>query len=354
MICHFALTYRWQHGANWLDSMEPYIANLGRSAVAIFFIITGFLFFGRVFAQGQTLRWRVFFISRIFRIYPLYLVVVAIIFLLSFIESGFGLNVSPLQLLKSVIQWLSFSSGPINGNAEAHVKIAHVEWTLRFEWAFYVALPFLAMILHRSVKLFLVIAFCSMVFCVFPTRIELLHLGFGTKYFVLFFAGALVAWLQPIVSNSQAQHWIDGPAVGAFCLTAWLCLILLFESSYGLIQSFILAAIVLPIVCGNSVLGLLSRKGSIALGEISYSIYLCHGLVLYLVFTTSFPAFLNTISFDQALWLLPATAIAVSAVSALTFVLVERPGISLGKSLGKKSVTVGNQTTKLSSAQHNE
>lgn len=46
---------------------------LGQGSVALFFMITGFLFWGRLIKHGRNHDWLAFAISRVFRLYPLYL-----------------------------------------------------------------------------------------------------------------------------------------------------------------------------------------------------------------------------------------------------------------------------------------
>jgi peptidoglycan/LPS O-acetylase OafA/YrhL len=62
------------------------------------------------------------------------------------------------------------------------------------------------------------------------------------------------------------------------------------------------------------------------MGQVSYSIYLLHLLVLALLIPTQWPAWL----------LMPALAGGTLALAAVSFKLVENPGIGLGRALEKK------------------
>jgi peptidoglycan/LPS O-acetylase OafA/YrhL len=78
-------------------------------------------------------------------------------------------------------------------------------------------------------------------------------------------------------------------------------------------------------VLGNSLQGLLEQRGMKVLGEASFSIYLLHGSVIYLLFSV-FSAFDFTTGgvLDYALWL-PLVLGLVSTLSVATYWAVERP-----------------------------
>lgn len=70
---HYVITYYWKLNQVWQRPPENFFQNLGKVGVAIFFMITGFLFFSRIISQDRTINWFSLYKSRIFRIYPLYL-----------------------------------------------------------------------------------------------------------------------------------------------------------------------------------------------------------------------------------------------------------------------------------------
>ena len=47
--------------------------HLGQTSVALFFMITAFLFWGRVLAQGERMDWPAMLFARLYRLYPVYL-----------------------------------------------------------------------------------------------------------------------------------------------------------------------------------------------------------------------------------------------------------------------------------------
>lgn len=79
--------------------------------------------------------------------------------------------------------------------------------------------------------------------------------------------------------------------------------------------------------------GLLNLRSIKILGEISYSIYLLHGLVLYLAITELSLIKVDKISFAEYLFYLSTLTIFVVFLSTVTFLLVEYPFIKIGKAL---------------------
>jgi hypothetical protein len=54
------------------------MTHLGQMSVALFFMITAFLFWGRVLDRGKTIDRTEFIVSRLYRLYPVYLLMVAL------------------------------------------------------------------------------------------------------------------------------------------------------------------------------------------------------------------------------------------------------------------------------------
>jgi peptidoglycan/LPS O-acetylase OafA/YrhL len=75
--------------------------------------------------------------------------------------------------------------------------------------------------------------------------------------------------------------------------------------------------------------GLLRTRGALVLGESSYSIYLLREILLSLFFVDAAPL-TGAASTQQLPLLLPALAIVLVVVTALTFPFIERPAIRIG------------------------
>jgi peptidoglycan/LPS O-acetylase OafA/YrhL len=76
--------------------------------VALFFMITGFLFWGRVLRAETGLNVEALYTSRLRRIVPMYLVSVAMSLTVVAAMSDFTLQVSPINLMRELRAWSSF------------------------------------------------------------------------------------------------------------------------------------------------------------------------------------------------------------------------------------------------------
>ncbi len=85
------------------------------------------------------------------------------------------------------------------------------------------------------------------------------------------------------------------------------------------------------VTLGNDMFGLFSLKSSQFLGEISYSIYLLHGIVLYLSFKYFFFVNIRNVTLISYLKYMPVLGLAVIILSSLTYVFIEKPGIDFGR-----------------------
>ncbi|MBA6290435.1 hypothetical protein [Colwellia sp. MB3u-4] len=81
--------------------------------------------------------------------------------------------------------------------------------------------------------------------------------------------------------------------------------------------------------------GYLTKSGSKVLGEISYSIYLLHGIALYILFTILPFADLSFFTYEEYIISMPFVACIVVISSTLTFLNVELPSMKYGKKLIK-------------------
>jgi peptidoglycan/LPS O-acetylase OafA/YrhL len=281
----------------------------GEMGVSLFFMITGFLFWGRVLRE-QPLDTEAFFVSRVRRIVPMYLASVALTLLVIAALSGFTLRVTPVELLRELRAWLSFGyihGGDVNGVRDAH-RINAVYWTLAYEWTFYLALPLLAVLARRATP-YAVFAI-AFVFCLqAPVTLN-------------FIAGAVAAILvRRGVLGDRLAGWALSPVpIVALVSVLW------FPTAFGLPQVLLMFIFFIFIVGGNSLFGLLASRPARLLGTISYSIYLVHCVVLYVVvlLANGF-APIATLALPEY-WLVAALAALLAVLlSALTYRLVEYP-----------------------------
>lgn len=92
----------------------------------------------------------------------------------------------------------------------------------------------------------------------------------------------------------------------------------------------------LAVIGGLSFYGTLKSSAARWLGDISYGIYLIHGLMLWIILSTlkNYKTIteLNSLIF---LAILPALGLLVMILASISYVYLEKPAIKIGRSLPK-------------------
>lgn len=325
LIHHFAVTWYWKSSGLWTRPPESYFQNLGKVSVAIFFMITGFLFIAKILRRDAVtgIDWYRLYQSRLLRIYPLYLLALAIILLVVVIESGFTLHTDSATLIKQIAKWLLFYGGSINGFAETRTVIAGVEWTLKYEWLFYLSLPLLAWIIGHGTVASVLVLLAAVLLFIFPVT----ALNIKSSHFILFAIGGLAACL------SQRGGFFIAVAKSRFgSLLAAIALLLavVYPHTLTLLHIIVFSFFFIPVALGNSLFGLFTSKASVLLGEISYSVYLLHGIALYFLFSMS--GFeIAGFSLSHYMVGLPLVAVLIVLICTLTYLGIEKPCIDYAR-----------------------
>jgi peptidoglycan/LPS O-acetylase OafA/YrhL len=310
---HVMATFFFRTQGIWDAAPAHFYELTGQVGVSLFFMITGFLFWGRVVRGDGKLDAKALYLSRLRRIVPMYLVSVLMLLAVVAVLSGFTLRVGMGDFVRELRAWLSFGflyGGDLNGVKGAH-SIEAVYWTLAYEWAFYLALPFLALFVRPLPFLGLLAAVCF-----FGTRSpEILNFAFG--------AIAAVIVKKRVFGNVLPDGRLT--PIPLACLAA----VFAFPSAYGFAPGALLFVFFLFVVHGNSLFGLLSSGGSKLLGTVSYSLYLVHCIALFVVMHTVNAyvplAVINPVPY----WMLAGLAAVITVlVSAVTYRYVEYPFIA--------------------------
>lgn len=317
-IHHGAVWYFYLRDASWGTPPTRLYHHLGQSAVVFFFMITSFLFYDKVLgADRRPIDWLRLYTSRFLRLTPLYVVVVAAMVLLSLAQAGWQFQSSPWGLVKDVVRWLSFTmlgAPDLNGFKHTSIMVAGVTWSLPYEWLFYFCLPVLALVSRRPVPWG---AWGVVALGVLATR------WWSPSWWILSgFVGGLVAAL--LVRRPWWLALCNRPVAGLIPLA---CVVLLVGGFEGIFEPvpMVLAGLAFAVIAGgNGIFGLLTWPGSRALGEVAYSIYLLHGLLLFVLFKVilSEGSFAGRSVLDH--WLLVgATAPVLILLSQLSFTHIE-------------------------------
>lgn len=274
---HGLITHHFLSTGDWDQPNAPFYIYLGPYCVALFFMITSFLFWTKAIRGRASMPARDLLVGRVLRVGPMYLVVSALVYGTLMSRPGFRFRGTPWESFLALASPLSLGAirwQPIN-EIDPGLLNAQVNWTLRYEWAFYLALPLVA--LMATPRRFVILMLGVFAVCLaFP---ETRYYGRVASSFAL---------------GMMAAHWIQ--SVGwrpAFAggVASVACLVLAIgvpaasaiQSEVGrLLPLLVLAGFFLCVVNGNSMFGALTARGARMLGAVSYSFYLTHGYVLYL------------------------------------------------------------------------
>jgi peptidoglycan/LPS O-acetylase OafA/YrhL len=284
---NFFLNGRW-------EPMDAVFNQMGTYAVTLFFFITGFLFWTKLQRDprpGLARHLR----SRLLRVGPAYWASVAVIVLLVAAVSRGRLQESPVALAKHIGSWVLFTlpgSVNINDVRDTWKFNAGVAWTLRLEWVFYLLIPFCGWFAGRAWRVILFLAALAALHWLAMRAVSVDAIPWVLRdlalqsalYLLLFFSGGIVAaaarpWLKERLTALDFRR----PAFSAAGLAAVAATILFVEQPYGSPRETL--ALFLPfllVALGNDWGGFLASRPALFLGKISYSVYLLHGIVLYL------------------------------------------------------------------------
>lgn len=326
----YMTTGRWGPGPN------PFFNQLGDVGVFLFFIITSYLFWGKAIAASRRIHgpaeYRRYlsslYVSRLFRIAPLYYFVIGTMIVLTLSSTGLHLVVSPIRFAKEIVNWLPLGLGAcvwINGSDTPPVTAGMV-WTLAWEWYFYFGLAALSL-LAFSRTLRLVAPALSLV----AALAAALHWHIASCFFIALFSTGII-FASGIGSGVRLRS-IPEPFGSIVAATLIALAYFGVGGARSGIQLVLIAAFFYLVMNGCDLFGLLKSRAAQRLGTISYSIYLTHGLCLHAVFSIEQIRAFAFASITQYWMVVLLTAVVTTCVSSLTFILVEAPGIRLGRNV---------------------
>ncbi|MBC7751429.1 MAG: acyltransferase [Candidatus Saccharibacteria bacterium] len=272
---HSSLWYFFLHTGKWELPTSNLYRHFGQSSVALFFMITGFLFFSKLInSRTRKIDWLQLFVSRFMRLVPLYLAAMIMLFIIIAIASQGTLSEPPIALIKNCIKWLIFTvpgAPEINRIGQTWQIVAGVTWSLPYEWFFYFSLPLLAIVMGRSVP----------VGAITIALVGLISMLLWPKDLDMFwsFAGGVVA--AYFVRIEKLRQFSSTPMASLLVVGILTLVVLCFERAYMAAPLILLTLAFILIASSTNLFGILTWKPSLFLGEQAYSLYLLHGVVLY-------------------------------------------------------------------------
>ena len=252
-------------------NVKAIVMLIGHLPVALFFMISGFLFYFIAASKKPLIP---FFKGRFLRIYPpaVFSLLLAMAGLVIVNSDNIACSVGVFKYIPTPLDFVSggdvcgFKMGPVNSG---------ILWTLIWEWRLYVFVPILMMLLSYFKNEILVM------FGLFSLVFILWLVGFADEksasYMTLFISGFLTAILskREISKKHQLVMFFSGVVLFAACLVA-------IRHVYNPVVAISLTPIFLSIASGFSVFGLLTNSKFQLLGVTSFSVYLNHGVFQFI------------------------------------------------------------------------
>ncbi len=352
-------------GATFSSRFGPFLARLD-VGVPVFFAISGFLLFrapavslldGTASVAAKPFWWK-----RLWRIYPVYWVVLTVVLVVPRLSEKPPLIDLPLHyLLLQIYPTDKFFEG------------ISQSWSLAVEVSFYALLPLFAARLHglmdrrsvsrSAVRLLAIVAGCALGSVLF--RVAVFSLTEGDAFRMIFWLGGTIDYFAIGMTAAVILVWGERRPAGQRLVDAlrgpawpWIALATtaLFIASTGLdldaglgrsswhlellrqaCYDLVAIGVLIPAVFGphdgersGPVRSLLQSRPLVWFGAISYSFYLWHLAVIEWFFkATNTQQFLNwdrlSIYSGQVVWIFLGTLVGTTLLSALTYYLVERP-----------------------------
>ena len=257
VFCHHTMVwFQYIKSGTWTLPTSHIFSFLGNGSVIIFFMITGLLFYDKLMVQKDRFDWLQLCVSRILRISPLYVTSKILTFI-------FGIT-----LLNYFMTHINHFESLAEGNL---YFTAGVTWTLPYEWFYYCSLPLIAYFMFKKPPIW---TYLALIYSAF-----FLSKNYSSLWYLLAFSFGIAA---AYATQSKTCVRICKSLYGtlAFVGLIGLC-ISLFHKYTAIMPIVIIGLAFIIIACGNNLYNILLHSTLRYLSHISFSIYLLHGLFLY-------------------------------------------------------------------------
>jgi len=268
-VYHAMIQFNYLRTGIWDNPISVFHHVPEQAGMGSFFMITAYLFTTKI-VNLKDLDWMRVYSSRVRRIVPLYVFATLLLLLVVLLKTRFTLNVPPVELFNTILQWFSFSmfgTPDVNGVRNTFTINAGVYWTLLYEWLFYLSLPFLTFLIKSTQWL----GWLVMV------AVLTLLVGFvQNQGFLYYFVGGIaLALFSPSIPTSK-HNWVYGLLV----LGCTYLLYTYFERAFDLVPAVLVTVSAYGLIKSKHVDWFFTRRPVNWLGYISYSVFLLHGIVI--------------------------------------------------------------------------
>ncbi len=225
------------------------------------------------------------------------------------------------NFLNSICHYLLFTiidEPQINNYSKTNIINGGVNWSLPYEWLFYFILPIISIIVNRSFFniFYFLFSILFFIFFIFFHKLEF-------TWVISFSGGILAAFIQK-------KDLIKFPNAMFFNILIFVMILVVIY--FHLPPKIPTIVIFILISSGNNFFYLLNNKLLRALGDISYSLYLFHGFILFIFFEILIDkSFLKNLNFNSyAIVIFLITPLLVT-LSYFAFHILEKPFMNVSK-----------------------
>ncbi|QTO55378.1 acyltransferase [Duffyella gerundensis] len=315
-LFHYGATYNIELYGIWSSYDSLILKNFGSFSVSVFFIISGFVFYSTIFSKEC--KWLSFYISRILRIYPLFLMVLIFIVLVSYFKG----NSSDLS---GLYKYFLFGWGDLFGYDQSYLVNSGVQWTLLYEWLFYAALPLLWALKNKKFTAwFAISALASYVAFDLASKGQI-----DFKLFLLFISGLACRHLSKEKFNKISN--LKFITISLICVTTSL----FFSYQYSYIQMMSVSVLFYCFLISGFRIKPSINKFILSMSEASYGIYMIHGVVFFIIFRAGL---FETKMISPWLFfsLFPVVMFFVTFLASYSFIYIERSSMSAARKISCK------------------
>lgn len=290
----------------------------GGGPVMVFFVLSGHVLTLSILSEMETgysiKQYLAYLLRRAFRLMPLLTVAILVTYTIKLIisPSNYGLTdyakviFSPPKRLIELASNLSLKSASINP----------VAWTLEIEVVWSILLPLLVLVLKLSP------VWNILALILFGGAAIFIPAGYSMHYALAFFLGAsMINWIKPARTGLLAL----------FGLTAiWVIPIVTDTALKDIVFMTAASLIVWATIHGEGSMRLLDWRPVRFLGKTSYSFYLWHFTILYIITAIS-----PVQGFMGNMFVLLASLSITIPISALSHRYIEMPFVNVGRAMAK-------------------
>jgi len=310
-------------GQNWM----VHLISHGNYGVQIFFVISGFIlalpFARQHFGIGKAPAMKAYFLRRVSRLEPTYLINLAVIFsVYSFIYKLPALTMTP-----HLLATMSYLHNQIYA---AVSTISDVTWSLEVEVQFYVLAPVLALVFkvpHMNLRRLLIMS----VVIVWPALSVFDHprIALSLINYIQYFAcGFMLADIYLLDWKEKPVKTLTGDLIAIAGAAMLICSLFELLNVRNFLPSSILLFFV-GVFTGKTCNYIFTRKVLVIIGGMCYTIYLYHNLIINYTLPRLVKVMPGSDSgSDLLLSFIPITVVVLVillTVCSVLFVLFERP-----------------------------